>query len=318
MQQQAEVGVGDVFVDLPAPVLHAGLEVLREQRDDRVDFLLLFLVGVDRVLALELELGAFQHPADDAGVDGVFLRLRGLGRDAADLPGLVHHLQEQAHRIAHADARGVHLGVDHARGRVDAELLLVLRVGQAGHEADAGDRAVRAHVAIDARGGAQRRVGRLACDDDLLAAFVDHEVAGGGPLERGVVELAEPVERYELRVVAELRHHRDAKEGQAENVQRHQRAVQREHVREGVGDGFHAAGGVAAFPDDRVGVAARLGLGAGVDAVEHLEQVAVLLFLGDLQQVECGGHGAGTSGTVGGEGKDILYKSSGCRRLTPA
>jgi hypothetical protein len=57
-----------------------------------------------------------------------------------------------------------------------------------------------------------------------------------------------------------------------------------------VRDRLNAAGRVPAFPDDRVLVAARLDRGALVDAVQHLEQVAVLLFLGDLQQVEFLGH----------------------------
>jgi hypothetical protein len=56
-----------------------------------------------------------------------------------------------------------------------------------------------------------------------------------------------------------------------------------------VGDGLHPAGEVAAFPDDGVGVAAGLDLGALVNAVQKLEEVSVLFFLGDLQQVE--GHG---------------------------
>ena len=117
VQQDAEVGVGDVLVDLPAPVLHAGLEVLGQQRDDRVDVRLVLGVGVDGVLAVQLELRALQQPAHDSGVDRVFLRLRGLGRDAPDIARLVHHLQEQAHRVGHTHARGVHLRVDVAGRR---------------------------------------------------------------------------------------------------------------------------------------------------------------------------------------------------------
>jgi len=123
-----------------------------------------------------------------------------------------------------------------------------------GHEANAGDTAVRAHVAVDARGRAQRRVGRLAVHDDFLAALVHHEVARGRPFERDGVELAEPLERHELRVVPELRHHRHAEERQAQHVERHERSVQREHVGERVRHGLDPAGGVPAFPDDRVGI----------------------------------------------------------------
>ena len=86
--------------------------------------------------------------------------------------------------------------------------------------------------------------------------------------------------------MAELRHHRHAEERQAEHVERHQRAVEREHVGERVRDRLHAAVLIAAFPDHRVGNPARLDLGALVDAVQRLEQVAALFFLGDLQQVE--------------------------------
>ncbi|MCX7154079.1 MAG: hypothetical protein NT115_16635 [Proteobacteria bacterium] len=235
------------------------------------------------ILALERELRALQHPAHDAGVDGVFLRLRRLGGNAADLLGVVDHFQKEAHGIAHADAGGIHFRVDDAGGRVHAEFLLVLRVRQAGHEANAGDGAVGTHVAIHAGGGAQGGVGRLARDNDLLAAFVDHEIAGGGPLQRGVIELAEPVERSELGVVAELRHHRYAKEGQAEHVKRHQRAIQGKHVGKGVRHRLDAAGRVATLPDDGIVDAARLGGRALVNTVEHLEQVAVLLFLGDFE-----------------------------------
>ncbi len=206
-------------------------------------------------------------------------------------PGLVHHLQEEPRRVRHAHAGRVHLGVDVAGFRIDPELPVVLRIGQARHEAHVGDAAVGPDVAVDARGRAQRRVGGLAGHHDLPAAVVHHEVAGRGPLERGVVELAEPLQRDELRVVAELGHHRHAEEGQAQHVQGHEGPVEREHVGEGVGHRLHAARGVAALPDDGVGVARGPHGGALVDRVEQLEQVAALLFLGDFQQVDGGGHG---------------------------
>ena len=57
---------------------------------------------------------------------------------------------------------------------IDVEFLAVLRIGQAGHEADAGDRAVRPDVAIDAGRRAQRRIGGLAQHHDFLAVVVDH------------------------------------------------------------------------------------------------------------------------------------------------
>ncbi|MND03994.1 hypothetical protein D3C83_240650 [compost metagenome] len=56
MQQDAEVGVGYVLVDLPAPVLHARLEVLGQQGDDPVHVRLVLGVGIHGVFALELEL----------------------------------------------------------------------------------------------------------------------------------------------------------------------------------------------------------------------------------------------------------------------
>ena len=292
VQQKAEIGVGDVFGDFTAPGLHSGLEILRQERDDRVDVVLVLFVGIDRIAALQLELRALEHPAHDAGVDRVFLRLGRLGRDAADLAGFVHHLQEQAHCVGHAHAGSVHFRVDIAGAAVDGEFFLVLRIRQAGHEPDARDRAVRPDIAVHAGGRAQWRIRGFAVHHDLPAVLVHQEIAGGRPFERRELELAEPVQRHKFRVVPELRHHRHAKERKPEDVESHHRAVQREHVRERVGDRLYAAGTVAPLPNNRVGVAARLDFRAVVDAVQHLEQVAVLLFLGDLQQVEFVSHGA--------------------------
>jgi hypothetical protein len=289
VQQDAEVRIGDVLVDLAAPVFHAGLEVLRQQGNDRVDVLLVLFVRIHRVATLELEPGPLHQPAQDAGVDGILLRLGRLGGDAADLPGLMHHLEEQARRVGHAHSRGVHLGVDDSRAAVDGELLLVLRIRQTRHEADTGDGAVGPHIAIDPGSGAQRRIGRLAAHHHLPAVLVHEKVAGRRPFDAGVVELAEPVERLQLRVVPELRHHRHAEERQPENVERHQRPVQGEHVGEGMGYGLDPDREGAAFPDNGVAIAAGLDFGALVEAVQKLEEVAVLLFLGDLEQVE--GHG---------------------------
>ena len=109
MQQQTEVGVGDVFVNVAFPVFHACLEVFRQQGNDCVNVCTLLLVGIDRVLTLERELGALQQPAHDAGVDRVFLRLGRLGGYTTDLAGFVDHLQEQACGISHTYAWGVHL-----------------------------------------------------------------------------------------------------------------------------------------------------------------------------------------------------------------
>ena len=250
----------------------------------------MLLVGVHRVLALQLELGALEQPAEQACVDRVFLGLGRFGGNAADAATLVYEFQEQARGIGHAHARGVHFGMDVAGGLVDHEFLVVLGVRQAGHEAHVGDRAVGTDVAVDAGGGAQRGIGRLAGDDDLLAAFVDHEVARGGPFQAGVIHLAEPLQRLQLRVVAELGHHGNPEEGQAEHVKRHDRAVQREGVGQRVGNRIHATGEVAAFPDDGVADAARLGLRALEYAVQVFEEVAACFFLRDFQQVQFSTH----------------------------
>ena len=82
--------------------------------------------------------------------------------------------------------------------------------------------------------------------------------------------------------MAKLRHHRHTQEGQAENVERHQRAVERIHVGERVRDRFHTAGLVTTLPDDRIGEPFRLDLGSLVDAIQIFEKVAVLFFLRDL------------------------------------
>ncbi len=205
-----------------------------------------------------------------------------------------------------------------ARAAIDGELLLVLRVGQARHEANAGDRAVGPHVAIHAGGGAQRGVARLAGHHYLLPVLVHQEVACGRPLDPGVLELAEPVERDELRVVPELRHHGNAQERQAQHIEGHQRAVQGEHVGESVGDRLHPARRVAAFPDDGVAIAARLDLGALVDAVEKPEEVAVLLFFGDFVQVEGHGHSSGIFRVERGKGAELyrLLLPAGRSRLS--
>jgi hypothetical protein len=155
--------------------------------------------------------------------------------------------------------------------------------GRTGHETNVGNRAVRPDVAVHAGRGAQRRVGRLAHDHDLLAVVVDQLVAGGGPLDAGRVELAEPLERLQLRVVTVLRHHRHAQERQAQHVERHQRPIQGKHVGQRMRDRLHAAGGASAFPDHRIGNPARLDLGALQHAVQVLEHIAALFLLGDFE-----------------------------------
>ena len=235
VQQDAEIRIGDVLVDLAAPALHSSLEVLRKQRDDRVNVGLVLGVRIHRVLPVQLELGSLQQPAHDTGVDGVFLCLSRFGRDATDVTGLVHHLEEQPHGVGHPHPGRVHFRMDVSRIAFDAELLAVLRVRQARHEADVRDRAVGPDVAVNACRSAQRRVRRFALHHDLLAVLVHHGIARGGPLDRRGVQLAEPFERRELGVVPILRHHRHGQERQSQHVERHDRAVQREHVGKGSG-----------------------------------------------------------------------------------
>jgi hypothetical protein len=57
-----------------------------------------------------------------------------------------------------------------------------------------------------------------------------------------------------------------------------------------MGDGLYTACGIAAFPNDGIRDAARLGSRALVDAIQHFEQIAVLFFLSDFQQVDLGVH----------------------------
>ena len=194
MQQQTKVGVGDVLVNIACPVFHAGFKVLGEQGHDGIHAGAVLFVSVHGVLTLEFELSTLHQPAHDACVDCVFLRLCRLGGNTANLTGLMHHFQEQTRSIGHADAWGVHFRVNDASRVIDIEFLFVLRVRQARHKANTGDAAVRAHIAIHACGSAQRGVCRLAVYDHFFTAFVDHEVAGSRPLQRGVVQLAEPLE----------------------------------------------------------------------------------------------------------------------------
>ena len=53
-----------------------------------------------------------------------------------------------------------------------------------------------------------------------------------------------------------------------------------------MGNGFDAASGAAAFPDDGIGTIGRFNSRALVNAIKHFEEVAVLLFLSDFQQIE--------------------------------
>ena len=53
-----------------------------------------------------------------------------------------------------------------------------------------------------------------------------------------------------------------------------------------MGNGFDAASGAATFPDDCVGAIGRFDGRTLVNAIKHFEEVAVLLFLSDFQQIE--------------------------------
>ena len=84
--------------------------------------------------------------------------------------------------------------MNHTRGGVNLEFLLILRIGQSRHETNAGNAAVGSNITVNASGSAQGCVGRFAVYNNLFAAFIDHEVARGRPFQCGVVQFAKPVE----------------------------------------------------------------------------------------------------------------------------
>ena len=209
-----------MLFDPAAPILHAILEVVRQQGDDPVDILLMLLIGIDGVFPTNLELGPLQKPGVQARVDAVFHRLGRLHRDTAKLAALMHHLQEQPVGIGHLDTRRVHLGMHQTRFRVYIEQRSVLRIRQAGHAAHDRDRAVGAHIAEHAGLGAQRGIARLAHDHDLLAIAVVHiSVARRRPFDRGAGQIAEPAQAFELGVMAILGPHRHRVERQASVIE---------------------------------------------------------------------------------------------------
>jgi len=200
----------------------------------------------------------------------------------------VHHLQEAATGVGHLQARCIHLRVNDAGLRVDVEGRSVLGVGQARHGADDRDATVGAHVAIDAGLGSQRRVARLALDDDLSAlAVVDVGVAGRRPLDRGARHIAEPGKGGEVEVVAVLGPHRDHVEGQPEHVGRGDRADHRVGIGQGVCDRLGVLREVSALPDHGVRKPGWPDLTGLVERSEESEEVTAGGFRArDVQEVE--------------------------------
>ena len=160
---------------------------------------------------------------------------------------------------------------------IDVELRPVLRIGQAGHAAHDSDRAVGAHVAVDAGLGTQRRVARFTHNDDTLAVgIVDIGVAGSRPFDRNTGHVAEPGETVELGVVAVLRPHRHGIERQAENVDGGDGAEQRIGVGHRVRNGAHTAIEITALPYHGIGIAFRPDVGRLIQPLQGSEQIAAV------------------------------------------
>ena len=284
-QQLPVVEVGDVHIDITAPLIHSVLEVGRQKRDDLSDPLLVLFVGVDLVVLLHRELGALQQPVEKAGQDAVLHRLGGLDSRATDLlpTRLVNELEEVPSGIGHANARSVHLGVNNSLvGHFEDGL--VLRVRKPRHVANTGRLAVGTNVTEDPSLRAEFGVSGLAFDDHRFATGVlDHPITSGRPLDRCARVIAEPLERGQVAVMAILSHEWNPMPGKSENFCGGDGANQRVFVRNGVADRDHVAVMKSAFPDNGIRAFRNLEPRAGHGSVEPDKKVFPTLVLCDFQ-----------------------------------
>ncbi len=239
----------------------------------------MLVIGVDRPFAHRLEFRSFQHPGQEAGVDTVFHGLRRFECDAAKLAGFVYHLQEQTSGVSHLYAGGVHFRMNNAGFGTDIEFRTVLRVRQAGHAANDGNRPIRANITKDPGLSAQRRIAGFAHHHHFTALAVVHIcIAGGRPFDRCDGHIAKPTERLELEIVADLRPHGNGVERKTQHIGGHDCAEKGISVGQRMRDGVDLAVVFAALPDDGVRITGRAHVGGLVEPGEEGLQIATIGF----------------------------------------